>query len=513
MNIRSSDIYLNTLCLAAYAPGEPTVKIANAVVNMFDSLSKNERTMLSPMNVLYVKILREIANGNLDLSNRTEASGVLLKYQDDKAFETNKVSFTELQNLLLPEVLPAPQKIRTLYNRVKNNLAFFKTSNRIRKMMLTAQKVGSEDDIEKQTALFKDILAAAESLRTDIEDDTLSDGDEVNQVDEIDFTKPGSIQKALAAQHKKRDGVTIKFGLQGLNRMMGPSRSAVYGQSMAYAARSHNYKSGILMDITRWMCVYNKPPTTNGKVPVILFISLENEIAENLADIMRKLYANIYHKVPVGVKDAEVVEFVQRKLGANGFQLLMFRRMGEVFGYREFTELVEKIEKNGCKVVATILDYVTLCKRCMEDKQFNDPKQIQLMFARFKDYCAHKDMFFCTGLQLDTEASRLASSGQTGIVKKFNEAHLSDAKSLKKELDCLIFMEIECNHKGIPWLTMKIDKHRYVLQDTPVEDRYCAYQYLGELGILDDINGKDMSSKDIYAENDDVSTPEIVSVF
>ena len=41
----------------------------------------------------------------------------------------------------------------------------------------------------------------------------------------------------------------------------------------------------------------------------------------------------------------------------------------------------------------------------------------------------------------------------------------------------------------------------------------CAYQYLGELGILDDINGKDMSSKDIYAENDDVSTPEIVSVF
>lgn len=513
MNVKSSDIYLNTLCLAAYAPGNSTNKIAAAVVSMFDDLSKEERSMLSPLNVLYVKLLREISLGNLDLSNRAEASSVLLKYQDDRAFENNKVTFSELQSLLIPEQLPAPQKIRTLFNRVKNNISFFKTNSRIRKMLLTAQRVGTEDDMEKQNKLFQEILAAADSLKTDIEDDSLMGEETISQVDEINFTDPSSIKKALQAQHKKRNGVTIQFGLQGLNRMMGPSKSAVYGESMAYAARSHNYKSGILMDVTRWMCVYNKPPDTGGRVPIILFISLENEIAENLADILRKLYVNIYHKLPTGFKDDEVIEFVQRKLGVNGFQLLMFRRMGEVFGYREFTELVERIEKNGCKVVATILDYVTLCKRCAEDKQYNDPKQIQLMFARFKDYCAHRDMFFCTGLQLDTEASRLAASGQTSIVKKLNEAHLSDAKSLKKELDCLIFMEIECNHKGIPWLTMKIDKHRYVLQDTPVEDRYCAYQYLGELGILDDINGKDMSSKDIYAESDDAGDVSSVALF
>lgn len=512
MNIRSSDIYLNTLCLAAYAPGNTTIKIADAVVKMFDDLSTEERTMLSPMNILYVKLLREIATGNLDLSNRAEASSVLLRYQDDRAFENNKVTFGELQSLLIPDQLPAPQKIRTLFNRVKNNIAFFRTNSRIRKMLLTAQRVGTEDDTEKQNKLFQDILAAADSLKNEIEDDSLIGEESITQVDEIDMSDPESIKKALLAQHKKRNGTTIKFGLQGLNRMMGPAGTVSYGESLVFAARSHHYKSGILSDVTRWICVYNKPPDTNGKTPVVLFISLENEIAENLLDLYKKLFINTYHKSPAGLKDDEIIEFVQRKLSVNGFKLMMFRRMGESFGYREYVEMVERIEKSNCKVVATILDYVTLCHRCREDAQYNDPKQLQLMFARFKDFCAHRDMLFCTGLQLETEASKLAASGQSNIVKKYNESHLSDCKSLKKECDILIFMEIEHNHKGIPWLTMKIDKHRYV-HDTPPEDKYCAYQYLGELGILDDIESKDMSSRDIYSESDGSEDVSNVALF
>lgn len=513
MNIKSADLYLNTLCLAAYAPGPSTVKIATAVVNMFDDLSKDERSVMNPLNVLYVKILRKIASGELDLSNRAEASSILLQYENDPAFETNKVTFTELQSLLIPDTLPSPQRIRSLFNRVKNYIAFFKTNSRIRKMLITAQRVGSEDDLEKQTALFKDILASAESLRNEIEDDSLIEDGSIEQVDEIDMNDPKSIIKALAAQHKKRNGATIHFGLQGLNRMMGPSKSVSYGESMAIAARSHNYKSGMLMDIARWICMYNTPPDTNGKTPVVLFISLENEIAENMMSIYSKIYINLYHKLPPpGVKDSEIVEFVQKILNKNGFRMLMFRKMGESFGYREFVELVEKIESNNCKVVVSILDYVTLCKRCPEDKIYNDPKQIQMMVARFKDFCSHRDMFFVTGLQLETEASKLASSGQTCIVKKYNEAHLSDSKSIKKELDLLIFLEIETNHKGVPYLTCAWNKHRYV-HDTPPEDKYWAYKYVGDLGILDDINGNDQSVKDIYAENEDAADSAAVSVF
>ena len=512
MNIRSSDIYLNTLCLAAYAPGEPTVKIANAVVNMFDSLSKNERTMLSPMNVLYVKILREIANGNLDLSNRTEASGVLLKYQDDKAFETNKVSFTELQNLLLPEVLPAPQKIRTLYNRVKNNLAFFKTSNRIRKMMLTAQKVGSEDDIEKQTALFKDILAAAESLRSDVEDDPSGQNEELIPIDEVDFGNPATIFKALTHQHKKREGEMIKFGWQGFNRMLGPKRAAAYGESFAFAGASHCGKSLILQSLALSHCLYNNPPDVGSYIPVILFISLENEVSENVVQIWKMMYAQFYHKQPDNLKDAEVVDLLTKKLGEKGFRFVVIRRLGESFGFSEYVNFYEMYLKNGSKIVATYLDYITLCKREAADvtRGANDAKQIELMVERFKDHSARNNVFFCTAFQLDAEASRIKTSGQTNACRKFNESTLADCKGAIRPLDGLFFNDIETNHLGVSYLCFAWRKHRYV-HDTDKDDKYFAMKFT-PLGLPFDIDTKPAFVRDIYADND---TPEEqqVSVF
>ena len=63
----------------------------------------------------------------------------------------------------------------------------------------------------------------------------------------------------------------------------------------------------------------------------------------------------------------------------------------------------------------------------------------------------------------------------------------------------MFFQEIENNHRGIPYLTWAWNKHRYV-NDTPSEWKYTAYRF-GKLGILDDINGEDMSVSDIYADD------------
>ena len=38
------------------------------------------------------------------------------------------------------------------------------------------------------------------------------------------------------------------------------------------------------------------------------------------------------------------------------------------------------------------------------------------------------------------------------------------------------------------------------ITDTPAEDKYCAYRFTN-VGILDDIDGPDMSIKDIYADD------------
>ena len=121
-----NDIYLNALCLTAYAPGAPSLKIAKAVVDTYDKMAPEEKTTLPKIGHLYVKILRDVVDGRIDLANKAEASSLLLSYQDDPVFTGNRYSFDELRNTLLPEVLPPPSKIKLLFNKVKNKIIFFK---------------------------------------------------------------------------------------------------------------------------------------------------------------------------------------------------------------------------------------------------------------------------------------------------------------------------------------------------------------------------------------------------
>ena len=501
MNVKSSDIYLNSLCLTAYAPGEKSAELARAVVKMYDEIGADEKTLMRPINVLYVNLLREVSKGNLNLSNRAEVSDVLLKYSQDDAFRDCKFQFEELKNLLPPAEPVSESRIRTLFSRVKNNLTWMRGDRKLRKMLISFRKAGAEGDDEKQSALLKQLLADAATLQTDLSQDDLNTGEEA-PIDEIDFAEPNSIMKGLVAQQKKESGSVIRFGWQGFNRMWGPKHGASYGEMGAVAARSHNYKSGLLMDIARWICTLNKPPDTCGQQPIVLFISLENEVHENLVDWYKKLYVNTYHKDPGDLSKEEIVEYVSQRFNKNGFRLIAKRRMGDVFGYHEYEEMVDETEKkyNG-KVVASILDYITLCHRCAEDREHNDAVQLQKMTERFHNHTSHHAIFFFTGLQMDTNASQVASSGKHNIVKQYGEFHLADCKGLRREFDFLCFIEIEKNHHDIPFLTASWSKHRYV-NNTPPEDKYFAYRF-GSFGILDDVDGKDCSVKDIYTVDDE----------
>ena len=515
MNVRSSDIYLNSLCLTAYAPGEKATELARAVVKMFDEISAEEKTLMSPINLLYINLLREVSKGNLNLSNRAEVADTLLKYSQDPRFKDCKFQFDELKNLLTPTEPVSDNRIRTLFKRVQNNITWMRGDRRVRKMLMSFRNLSSsEADVEKQTELLSQLLEASHRLSEDLSGEDLNTGEEA-PIDEIDMADPKSISRALTAQTKKDSGERIRFGWQGFNRMWGPKKSAAYGEMCAVAARSHNYKSGLLMDITRWICTLNKPPDTSGLTPIVLFVSLENEVQENLINWYKQLYRTTYLKDPEDLTPEEITEYVSREFNKNGFRLIAKRRMGDNFGYDEYDKMVEDEEKkHGGKVVATILDYITLCHRCKEDSSRNDAAQLQKMAERFHDHTAHHSIFFFTGLQMDTNASQLAVSGKHNIVKQYGEFHLADAKGLRRVFDFMCFLEIEKNHHNIPYLTLAWSKHRYV-NDTPIEDKYTAYRFTN-LGIIDDVNGADMSIKDIYADDPELGENESlaeVSVF
>ena len=502
--MRTNNVYLNTLCLAAWAPGPTTNKLAKEAIKLYDKIQPDERTTITPLNTLYVKLLQDIVDGKLDLSNRAEAEVLVRQYQDDAAFSNNKYSFEEFKSMILPDAMPSPTAVTRLVTRVKNFIVWQSNAKRIRALALANQKASFEEDEEKQSFLLKKILDDAAEFAEIYNSQNTIEEDGLAPVEDIDFDDPASIKRGFLQQERKRSGTQIKFGLQGLNRMFGPSGGAAYGEFFCVAARSHNYKSGLLMDMFRGQCVYNKPPDTGGRIPLILFISLENEIGENLKKWWRQAYINLYRKVPEGIPIDEMVEQVRTMLMKNGFHIRVMRRFGETFGFNEFRKVVEDYELKGFKVVTTYLDYLGLCHRSREDKDKRDDLQLVEMARKFKDFAQHNDMFFATGWQMDADASRISKSGITNIVKMYGESHLANAKALKQELDMLIFLEIENNAQGIPYLTCAWNKHKYV-EDTPEKDKYFAYRFTDSLGVLDDVNGNDMSVSDIYGETEAAS--------
>ena len=502
--VNTSDVYLNTLCLAAWAPGPATMKIAKAVAKMFDELSPVELTMITPTNKLYVKLIKEVIDGKLDLSNRSEAQNTLMQYQDDPAFRTNKFSFDDFKSMLTPEQLPGQARIRQLYAKVKNHIVWQSNSRRLRMLITDNAKAGATDDPEKQKALLKKILEDAAEFTSIYNSQEADDDDALGPIDEIDMTDESSIKKALSQQHRKREGELIRFPWQGVSRMFGPARAAAYGTCGAFAGSSHSGKSLILQTLALGHCLYNKPPNTGGMIPVILFISLENEVSENLVQMWKMLYVNLYHKEPSDLKDDEVVGLMKQKLSEKGFHFVIIRKLGENFGFTQYSELYDSFLKKGCRIVATYLDYITLCRRestTERDKQVNDAKAIENMVERFKDHSARNNVFFCTAFQLDAEAARIKMSGQTYAVKRFNESTLADCKGALRPLDWLFFNDIEVNHKGVSYLCFAWRKHRYV-HNTEKEDKFVAYRFT-PLGILFDIEGSPNFVRDIYADEDE----------
>ena len=53
----------------------------------------------------------------------------------------------------------------------------------------------------------------------------------------------------------------------------------------------------------------------------------------------------------------------------------------------------EEEKKYGGKVVATVLDYITLCHRLPEDREHNDAVQLQMLANRFHNHGNHNGIF------------------------------------------------------------------------------------------------------------------------
>lgn len=495
----STDFVLDALNLACFSDKEESKQILEKLVSMVET-ARSRRNNQTPMDQdmdVFIAIIKDLVINDTPLDKKSDRNKIILKIKASELAK-NDPMLTENVAAMLQEGAEhgiSKRKEDLLIKKLQNWVLISSTNDRLLEGLAICRKYSSTDETQNDLILMNMLEKASEI--TKVQDNIIG----VSEcLDELDFSSKRSMEVSYARYDNNKKKNVIRFGLQGLNRLFGANGGITRGEFLGLAAPSHHAKSLMLNNIARWATVYNKYELKDpSKIPTILHVSLENSVSNNLNSMANQAYISAnHHPVPPNMTRDELIDFNFAYYNKLGNKLLM-RKFGEDFGFSDLLKLIAQLEMRGHEIVCLVVDYAALMRLEGNEKD-NAAKDMERLFQKFLNLAQSKDIAVVTGIQLDASAERLIASGEVCPVKKLSAAALSDAKGIKKPLDILIFQVIENTPDG-SFLTFYINKHRDVTLPK-VSERFIAYQFLGEdLGIMDDIGGKDMSITDIYANN------------
>lgn len=499
-----SNLYIDAITLVLNDENTNVKNLVNELISIYDEDKKISANVKNEVTQFCISVLKDISKFQISFDNKDELLSSLLKFKTNPTVIRDSSAYDLLEKIINRERRVRKEKLEEIKTKIYNSILWYHISKKSRNMLDLVNRCSITEDHDKQTDFFGAIKETAQSIinEFDTKNDIFFNGlDDANKsIERIDMSDKESIRRGLV-QHKEKKGQGFKTGLQGLNRMFGKLGGPTLGESICFNALSHNFKSGMLLSMAKWFVHYNNPkPGPNGELPTILLISLENEANQNLMMLFKDAYELAYGESADGKDDQFIIDYVYDYFNQNGFKLVVERKLGVSFGYNEYVELHEMYERSGHNVMITIIDYMNIMKKeNSNDKGMRPDLQLRNLYSNMCNYTKNKSTMLITAHQLNREAASIASSNKHNVVKLFDMCHLADGMDPQREVDFVAFMHIETNQYGEPYLTIQKRKHRYV-HDTDKKHNYVAYKF-NHFGIPDDVNGKDMSCKNIYAED------------
>lgn len=496
--ILNSEVYSDAIILLLNDNTAMVKTLVGGLCEVIDTELKNNTKSDDASSRFYLELMKELLQIDpVELGNDITRQGLLLKFQSHHYLTSNK----EVKTLIL-KILGNTDKITEarkidLITNIRNKILWYNSFVKVKSMFgklnnynSTVDKVTRDEILEGVNGLAREINQIFTTIKSNAN----------SAKERIDFSDKVSILRALSHHKTTKQHNILKMGLQGLNRMFGKRGGIALGESVVFNALSHHYKSCMLMNIARWTVQYNTPHfnDSTGGIPTVLLISLENEAAENMMSLYKDAYTSITNEDTEGKSDEEIIEFIYDFFNQNGWRLIVERRLGQTFGDTELETLVKEYQSAGHRIVMTIIDYMNMMKKKGNDSVGNHLK-LRELYTNVVNFLKHEGSSLVTAHQLNRDAAKIAASGATNIVDKFGIGYLADGMDPQREVDAVVFIHIEKhNNTHAPYLTARIDKHRYV-NDTPEVWKKTAYRFT-PLGILDDINGPDQSIRDIYSD-------------
>lgn len=312
-------------------------------------------------------------------------------------------------------------------------------------------------------------------------------------ISDVDFGDRGMINAALAEAKEigNGDGI-LKTGWQDLNNMLqGGFRR---GEFWIIPALQHKYKTGFSLSIFAQIALYNKPHMRDPeKKPLLLRISFEDKVSDNLQFLYRKLkFDETGESVKLIDLDTEVMsEYIQQRLQVNGYYVKMMRVDPTQWTYKHICNKIIELEAEGYEIHLCMLDYMMQVPTTGCISTGPSGTDIRDMIRRLRNFMEPRRITLITPHQISTDAKMLIRNGmpEDKFVRDIAEkGYYAGSKQLDQEVDGEIYIHL-FKHNGVTYLAVQRGKHRIptIVQD---EFKYFLLPFPKRMPIPDDLLGE-----------------------
>ena len=497
---------------------DPDVKMQIAeFLKICDQCLRKSSQFVNENMEIYVTLLRDIYESGISFDDKAEKDNYILKLKTNKIFSKDPDTFQALKRIFLDETPMDEEMYRHYLHQLSYTVSLYRIDEYIRQMFSKVMKASTSKDEDIQKSYLNEMVELCHKITEynqkivsgKVEDDNLARS--ANFGSEESLIKVMGVYKNISVKNR------LKTGLQGMNRAL--NGGFPLGSSIVINASTFSGKTLMLLKFARWVVTYNHL-TLSFDNPTCIFYSLENETPQNVKQLFEEMWISEHHQVPPKeMTDAQIVHYCMDKFNENGWKLLIERKVGSEFGFNEFVADFERKRLDGYNPVVVIVDYVNMMRKEGNVESVGNHLQIRHLYTNMCNFLKSNNCCFITAHQLNRKATEIARLNPVGAVKKFTVDMLADSIDPQREVDIVFYQHKETDATGGTWLTWKMDKNRYDAT-IPEKDKYFAYKFEGVLGIMDDINGKDKSTDNIYAvsveddeDEDDITNITVANVF
>lgn len=309
----------------------------------------------------------------------------------------------------------------------------------------------------------------------------------------FDSSDMEAMKMAIAdAKDARSPDKCIITGVRGLNNLLSPGYLS--GCLYIYCALPGNYKSGILLKSHVDTLKYNDhiKNTTNGKIPISMYISMENTMAQTI----RRLWSVLFPTADMNSFSVdEISEMIKNELEMKGMRSVIL-----YYGYREkstkdLEAIIRSYNTEDYEVVACYLDYIKRIRSARTDAAVmaSEKSELHAIMNELKTIAADLNIPIVSGHQLNRDAARqvdeiVKSGGFNKTDQAMGRSNVGTAWEIHEVADWMAVMNIE-NNGEVKYLMIKAIKQRDLDNNTDNSVQAIRHPFISvqSFGLKDDI--------------------------